>query len=85
MPNKNGTARGSDTVSAGQQSPTGIPPAAEKRGYLTTGEARSELQSIDRDPFKGFRKGGRVHRTGIYRLHKGERVIPARGRRRGRR
>lgn len=26
----------------------------------------------------GFRHGGRVKRTGIYRLHKGEKVIPAR-------
>jgi len=34
-----------------------------------------------------FRRGGRVKRTGIYRLHKNERVLPARGksRRRGRR
>jgi hypothetical protein len=29
-----------------------------------------------------FRHGGRVPRTGIYRLHRGERVIPARGGRR---
>lgn len=33
----------------------------------------------------GFKHGGRVHRTGIYKLHAGERVIPARSRRRGRR
>ena len=37
------------------------------------------------DNIRSFRKGGRVHRTGIYRLHRGERVIPARGRRRGKR
>ena len=36
-------------------------------------------------PLRSFRKGGRVHRTGVYKLHAGERVIPARGRRRGRR
>ena len=33
----------------------------------------------------GFKRGGRVKRTGIYKLHAGERVIPARSRRRGRR
>jgi hypothetical protein len=26
---------------------------------------------------KGFKKGGVVRRTGIYQLHKGERVVPA--------
>jgi hypothetical protein len=25
----------------------------------------------------GFKKGGKVKKTGIYKLHKGERVIPA--------
>lgn len=25
----------------------------------------------------GFKKGGTVKKTGIYRLHKGEKVIPA--------
>lgn len=33
----------------------------------------------------GFKRGGRVKRTGIYKLHAGERVIPARSKRRGRR
>lgn len=33
----------------------------------------------------GFKHGGRVHRTGVYKLHRGEHVIPARGKRRGRR
>lgn len=32
-----------------------------------------------------MKRGGRVHRTGIYKLHRGERVIPARGRRARRR
>ena len=32
-----------------------------------------------------FKRGGRVHRTGIYKLHRGERVIPARSRRARRR
>ena len=43
-----------------------------------TCDLRDEL---GRAGIKGFRRGGRVHRTGIYRLHRGERVIPARGRR----
>lgn len=34
---------------------------------------------------QGFKRGGRVHRTGIYKLHRGERVIPARSRRARRR
>lgn len=34
---------------------------------------------------KGFKRGGPVKRTGIYKLHRGERVIPARKRRSGRR
>ena len=31
-------------------------------------------------PEKSLRKGGRVERTGVYELHKGEYVIPARKR-----
>lgn len=33
----------------------------------------------------GFKRGGRVRKTGLYRVHAGERVVAARGRRRGRR
>jgi len=43
-----------------------------------TQDLRDEL---GRAGIQGFRRGGRVHRTGIYRLHRGERVIPARSRR----
>ena len=48
----------------------------------TTDRLRKSLRDAD---IQGFRRGGRVHRTGIYRLHRGERVIPARAKRRGRR
>jgi hypothetical protein len=36
-------------------------------------------------PVPGFKRGGSVKRTGVYRLHKGERVIPASRSKRGRR
>lgn len=54
--------------------------------YGMMGQITSDLRDeLARKGLPGFRKGGRVKRTGIYRLHAGERVIPARGRRRGRR
>ena len=28
--------------------------------------------------FPSMKKGGRIKKTGVYRLHKGERVVPAR-------
>ena len=37
-------------------------------------ELAAELRSRG---IKGFKKGGTVRRTGIYKLHKGEQVIPA--------
>ena len=46
--------------------------------YATTSRLRRELREKG---IQGFRRGGRVHRTGIYKLHRGERVIPARSRR----
>jgi hypothetical protein len=36
-------------------------------------------------PLPDFKRGGDVKRTGVYKLHKGERVIPAGRSRRGRR
>lgn len=51
------------------------------RSARITNELRDELESRG---LRGFRRGGRVKRTGVYKLHAGERVIP-RGRRRGRR
>ena len=47
-----------------------------------TNRLRDEL---GRAGIKGFKRGGRVHRTGIYKLHRGERVIPVRSRRARRR
>lgn len=42
----------------------------------------ADLSSRDVDPRTGsitsFKRGGKVKRTGIYRLHKGERVVRAR-------
>lgn len=45
-------------------------------------ELRRELRAKG---IQGFKRGGRVHRTGIYKLHRGERVIPSRSRRARRR
>jgi len=28
-------------------------------------------------PLKSFKKGGKVKKTGVYKLHKGEKVVPA--------
>ena len=51
-------------------------------GRFTTNRLRKELSNRG---LKGFKRGGRVHRTGIYKLHRGERVVPARSKRRSRR
>ena len=40
---------------------------------------------LKRKGIRGFKRGGRVRRTGIYKLHRGEHVIPARHKRRTRR
>ncbi len=50
-----------------------------------TPSPRAEQRDITPDasrpsPVLGsFRKGGNVRKTGLYRLHKGERVVPRRG------
>ena len=44
--------------------------------------SRDLARRMDEIGIPGFKRGGRVHRTGIYRLHRGERVIPARKTRR---
>jgi hypothetical protein len=36
-----------------------------------------EKQSIDMSGAQSLSKGGRIKRTGVYRLHKGEVVVPA--------
>lgn len=36
----------------------------------------SGLTTRDFNPIHSFKKGGLVHKTGIYRLHKGEMVVP---------
>lgn len=58
----------------------GRSPSAQDRDI--SNRLREELRDKG---IPGFRKGGRVKRTGIYRLHKGERVIKARARRARRR
>lgn len=58
-------------------------------GNIATANRANWAFQAARKQFKGisggFERGGRVHRTGIYKLHRGEYVIPARGKRRGRR
>jgi hypothetical protein len=46
------------------------------------GQGLGKLGSGGMNLLGSFKRGGRVKRTGIYRLHRGERVIP---KRRGRR
>ena len=50
---------------------------------------KNEQERIDRlrrlDMIMSFKRGGRVKRTGIYKLHRGEHVVPARHKRRSRR
>lgn len=41
------------------------------RGRQRSGQLRLELQEKG---LKGFKRGGKVKKTGVYRLHKGERV-----------
>ena len=57
----------------------------EGRGAVTIGRAlkttRDLADELQARGIKGFKRGGRVHRTGIYKLHRGERVIRARTRR----
>ena len=48
------------------------------RMHQITDDLRKELE---RKGLRGFKRGGRVRRTGIYKLHAGEKVIPARKRR----
>ena len=53
--------------------------------YVEAGRGRKlQQQDLDRDQQEGvagatppsYKKGGKVHKTGLARLHKGERVIP---------
>lgn len=49
--------------------PTGRPMAKNYRG--------TKMRVLhNASPIKSFKKGGMVHKTGIYRLHKGEAVVP---------
>lgn len=41
---------------------------SKKKGLLEVGLHAAHVP--------GFKKGGKVHKTGIYKLHKGETVIP---------
>jgi SLT domain-containing protein len=57
------------------------------RKHDSLGQERLIMSGIDQlrkaifSPIGGLRRGGRIKQTGIYRLHAGERVVPA-GRRR---
>jgi len=46
---------------------------SEEDAAVTTARLRKALQ---RSGLKGFKKGGRVPHTGVYKLHKGELVVP---------
>jgi len=41
--------------------------------YTITNKLRKELEEKG---IKGFKRGGRVPRTGVYKLHRGELVVP---------
>ena len=49
--------------------------AIGSRGINISGRLRQELEQKG---LKGFKKGGRVRKTGVYKLHKGEKITPAR-------
>ena len=56
-----------------------------RRGFGQAAETTDALREELRDKgLPGFKRGGRVHRTGLYKVHAGERIV-SRGRRRGRR
>ena len=42
--------------------------------YRATQKLRRELQEKG---IKGFKRGGKVKKTGVYKLHKGEKVVTA--------
>jgi len=57
-----------------------------KMGYKLGGKAGDMAAKVAKAPVEGavksvlgsFKKGGHVHRTGNYKLHKGEYVVPTR-------
>ncbi len=53
----------------------GSPPGPR---YMEVERFRDPLREEDEDRPLSLRRGGLVRRTGIYRLHRGERVVPAR-------
>ena len=57
------------------------PPKSDLKGYLGQGMARQAATAIEKHNQQlkdaaSFKKGGKVKKTGIYKLHKGEKVIP---------
>lgn len=47
-------------------------------GYLgMTGITSRLRRELEEKGLKGFKRGGKVGRTGVYKLHKGETVKPA--------
>jgi hypothetical protein len=55
---------------------------ALQRGGRSMGQGLGRLMNAAGPVLASMKRGGRVHKTGLYRLHRGERVIP---KRRGRR
>jgi hypothetical protein len=56
-------------------------PLARKGGLLGPTIERSlqliHARELAKETMGSFKRGGKVRRTGLYKLHKGERVIPA--------
>jgi len=50
--------------------------AASDRGDRAAGSPSRSFSAIAAGP-KSFKKGGKVKKTGIYKLHKGEKVVTA--------
>jgi hypothetical protein len=75
---------------------SGMRPGEEKREFISRqsreeARGREDMQSLEQEAYRqrnenavqgSMRKGGKVRKTGLYRLHRGERVVPKRGRRR---
>jgi hypothetical protein len=74
----------------------GMRPGEEKREFIARqgreeARGREDMQSLEQEAYRqrnvnavegSMRKGGKVRKTGLYRLHRGERVVPKRTRRR---
>lgn len=75
---------------------SGIRDSDERRKFISRqgdeeARGKSDTESLKQDAYRqrnvnavqgSFKRGGRVKKTGVYRLHKGERVVPRKSRRR---